>query len=83
MYTEIRKLYSWCKANGIPCTIEPLFDGFKICFIDNADVIQHQYSYGAKNGCVEPAGIDDEIDYTAVPLTEMEKILMKKYCKTA
>lgn len=83
MYDEIRRLRSWCVANGIPCTIEPLFDGFKICFADGADVIQHQYSYGAENGCVEPAGIDDEVDYSAVPLVEMEKILMKKYCKTS
>ena len=83
MYNEIRKLYSWCKANGIPCTIEPLCNGFKICFIDDADIVQHQYSYGAENGYVEPAGINDEVDYTAVSLTEIEKILMKKYCKTS
>ena len=83
MYNEIRKLYYWCRANGIPCTIEPLFDGFKICFADGADIIQHQYSYGAKNGCVESSGIDNKVDYSAIPLVEMEKILMKKYCKTS
>ena len=83
MYDEIKKLYYWCRANGILCTIEPLFDGFKLCFANGADIIQHQYSYGANNGCVEPAGIDDEVDYSAVPLIEMEKILMKKYCKTS
>ena len=82
MYNEIRKLYYWCRANGIPCTIEPLFDGFKLCFIDDADVVQHQYSYGGKNGYVEPAGIDEKVDYSMVSLTEIEKILMKKYCKT-
>lgn len=81
MYNEIRILYSWCKEKGISCTIEPLFDGFKICFADGADIVQHQFIYGAENGCVEPAGIDDEVDYSAVPLIEMEKILLKKYCK--
>lgn len=83
MYNEIRKLYYWCRANGIPYTIEPLFDGFKICFVDGADIVQHRISYGANNGCVESSGIDKKIDYSAVPLVEMEKILMKKYCKTS
>lgn len=82
MYNEIRKLYYWCKEKGIPCTMEPLLDGFQIRFIDDADIIQHRISYGANNGCVEPAGIDKKVDYSAVSLTEIQEILIKKYCKT-
>ena len=76
-YQEIIKIYQWCKEKGISCTMESLFDGYKICFPDGADIIQHQYSYRAADGYVEPAGL--EKSYEPVSMEEIKKILSKKY----
>ena len=34
MYKEIQELYKWCVEANIPCTIESLYDGYKIKFSD-------------------------------------------------
>ena len=80
-YQEIVKLYQWCKENGIICTMESLWDGFKITFIDGSDVVQHRYSYGSERGCVEPCGM--ERAYTAVDVATIKKILLKKFKQKA
>lgn len=79
MYQEIVKLYQWCKANLIECTLEPLWDGYKISFVDDSDVVQHSGSYGSSNGCVEPAGMERE--YTAVDIPTIKEILSKRFLK--
>ena len=76
-YQEIVNLYQWCKENGIICTIEPLFDGFKIAFVDSSDIVQHCFSYGSEQGCVEPGGM--ERAYTAVDVATIKEILLKKF----
>ena len=76
MYQEIVKLYQWCKENFISCTLEPLWDGYQIRFLDGSDVVQHSGSYGAKNGCVEPCGMSKA--YTAVDIPTIKEIISKK-----
>ena len=77
MYNEIIELYNYCKNYGVECTMQPLFDGFKLCLPDNGDFVQHSGSYGNNEGMVEPA-IGCDKDYTAVSLIEA-KILIQKY----
>ena len=77
LYQEIVSLYKWCQKQGIPCDIEQLFDGYKILFADGADVVQHSYSYRAREGYVEPAGM--EKSYEPVSIKEIKKIISKKY----
>ena len=77
MYQEIVKLYQWCKENFISCTLEPLWDGYQIRFLDGSDVVQHSGSYGAKNGCVEPCGMPKA--FTAVDISTIKKILSKRF----
>ena len=79
MYQEIVKLYQWCKENFISCTLEPLWDGYQIRFLDGSDVVQHSGSYGAKNGCVEPCGMPKA--YTAVDIPTIKEILSKRFLK--
>ena len=76
-YKEIQRLYFYCLKQGIQASLENLYDGYKICFPNGGDFVQHQYSYGAKNSCVEPA-IGSRLDYTAVPL-ENAKQLVKRH----
>lgn len=80
MYQEIVKLYHWCKANTIECTLTSLWDGYKISFKDGSDVVQHSGSYGSSNGCVEPAGMPRA--YTAVDIPTIKKILLTRFKKS-
>lgn len=77
MYQEIVKLYQWCKENLIECTLETLWDGYVIRFIDGSDVVQHSGSYGSKAGCVEPAGMPRA--YTAVDIPTIQEILLERF----
>lgn len=76
MYKEILELYEYCKKIGINATIEQLFDGYKITFPNGSDVIQHIYSYGAYDGCVEPA-INSKLDFTAVSLKNAKQLIKR------
>lgn len=76
-YKEIKELFEYCKEIGIDATLEPLYDGFKICFPNGSDFVQHKYSYGSHIGRVEPA-IGCRLDYTAVHL-DKAKTLVKDY----
>lgn len=67
-YNEIQELYRWCQQGNIPCTIAPLFDGWKITFADGADIVQHIGSYGGQKGCLEPCGFGEKYDYTPIAL---------------
>ena len=66
-YFEIWALYVFCRKLGIDAEIEPLFDGWRLLFPDGSDFIQHEFSYGSGEGCVEPA-IGCELDYSEVSL---------------
>lgn len=76
-YSEIFALYEFCKENGIECRIVPLYDGHKICFQNGSDFVQHEFSYCAAGGCVEPAIGDEECDYTPVLLEQAKKLVLK------
>ena len=68
-YKEILKLHSYCEKTGVECQLEKLFDGYILVFNNGDDFVQHQYSYGCENGCVEPS-IGSRLDYTAVPYSK-------------
>lgn len=74
-YKEILELYEHCKKNGIEVELEELYDGYAIRFKNGADFVQHKYSYDSNIGCVEPAAVDDEYDYTAVDLNTAKKLV--------
>ena len=76
-YEEILKLSKYCNKIGLNHTLEPLFDGYAIMFGRKWDIVQHRFSYGSSNGCVEPA-IGCRVDYSAVSLDSAKK-LVKRY----
>ena len=80
-YTEIQKLYEYCVNLGIETTIEPLFDGYIIRFEDGRDIVQHQYSYLALNGYVEPA-MGCNLDYHPVTLDTAKQIVHRAQGKS-
>lgn len=73
-YEEIQRLFAYCIKVGIAVKMIRLFDGYKICFPNGADFIQHEGSYGCDSGCVEPA-IGCRMDYTAVPLKNAKALV--------
>ena len=74
-YRSILKLKEYCDELGIECKLSTMFDGYRIDF-RNGDVIQHEYSYGADEGCVEFA-IGCKADYTAVTLKNAKAIIKR------
>ena len=75
-YQEIQLLAMyWRNDLKGECTLSRIWDGYQIRFPNGADVIQHQYSYGGQEGCVEFAGVDDEIDYSAIDFPTALNIL--------
>lgn len=79
-YKEILELYEYCKRLKIDARLEEMLYGYKICFKSGRDFVQHRYSYGSNNGCVEPAIGAAGFDYTAVDL-ETAKCLVKLHRK--
>lgn len=77
-YDEIVKLQSFCIGEGIACLLTPMFDGFILRFPNGADLVQHFGSYGSDRECVEPAGVDERYDYSAVSF-ELAKSLVLKH----
>lgn len=77
MYTEIVKLQWFCMERNVTCSLDPLFDGFKLSFPSGADFVQHFGSYGSDHGCLEPAGVDENYDYSAVSLTRAKKLILQ------
>ena len=77
-YDEIVRLQSFCVGEGIACSLTPLFDDFVLRFPSGADFVQHFGSYGSDRGCVEPAGVDERCNYSAVPL-ELAKSLVLEH----
>ena len=75
-YKEILGLYEFCREIGIDAELEYMFDGFKLCFPNGGDFVQHYASCGGENGYVEPA-IGCNRDYTAVMMS-MAKLLVRK-----
>lgn len=75
-YMEIIMLYEYCKKIGLRATLEELFDGHKIVFPNGGDFVQHQFSYGADCGCVEPA-IGSKADYKAVTLENAKRLVRR------
>lgn len=78
MYKEIQQLYEMCQNAHIPCIIKPLFDVYKLLFIDGADMVQHMGSYGHKNA-VEPAGFGCAYDYSAIGLRQGWELILQRY----
>ena len=78
-YKEIGQLYKYCTKIGIVCTMEKLYDGYKIFFPKSkGDFVQHRGSYGADYGRIEPA-IGCRLDYSAVSLKRAKALV--KYHK--
>lgn len=77
-YDEIIRLQSFCVGEGIACSLTPLFDGYILRFPSGADFVQHFGSYGSDRECVEPAGVDERYNYSAVPL-ELAKSLVLEH----
>ena len=75
-YPEIGKLFEYCQKIGVEATLEDMFDGYAIRFPSGYDFIQHNCSYGSKNGCVEPA-IGSKADYTAVTLKNAKRMVKR------
>ena len=78
MYEEIQELHKYCLEIGIEATLQPLFDGYKICFKSGGDIVQHKYSYRSDEGYVEPA-IGSRADYMGIPLKNAKALV--KYHK--
>lgn len=75
-YHEIQLLAMfWHNELKSECTLVRMYDGYQLRFPSGADVIQHQYSYGSQEGCVEFGGVDDDIDYSAIDFTTALNIL--------
>lgn len=75
-YKEIQLLAMfWHNDLKSEFTLSRMYDGYQLRFPNGADVVQHQYSYGSQEGCVEFAGVDDEIDYSAIDLNTAFNIL--------
>lgn len=71
-YAEIQKLYHYCLSLGIKVEFKELYDGYKIFFPNGGDFVQHQYSYGAEVGLIEPA-IRCKLDYSGISLEQAKK----------
>lgn len=69
MYKEIQMLYFYCLKHGIKAELAEFHDGYAIKFPNGGDFVQHRFSYGSHNGCVEPA-IGSRLDYSAVTLKQ-------------
>lgn len=76
MYSEILKLHEYCQKIGVESTLSDLFDGFALRFPDGSDFVQHRYSYGSRDGCVEPS-IGSKSDYTAVSLESAKRLVRR------
>lgn len=75
-YHEIQLLAMyWHNGLKSECELVRMYDGYQLRFPNGADVIQHQYSYGSQEGCVEFAGVDDDIDYSAIDFKTALNIL--------
>lgn len=75
-YIEIQLLAMfWHNDLKSECTLSKMYDGYQLRFPNGADVIQHRYSYGSQEGCVEFGGVDDDIDYSAIDFTTALNIL--------
>ena len=72
-YPEIVKLFEYCQQIGVDASLEKLFDGYAIRFPHGYDFVQHNYTYGSKNGCVEPA-IGCKYDYMPVDLESAKQL---------
>ena len=77
-HTEILKLNVYCNKIGVNTTVEKLYDGYTIRFNNGDGFVQHSWSYGHDEGCVEPA-IGCRLDYRAVTLKEAKRLI--KYHK--
>ena len=80
MYKEIIELHNYCRSLGIECSLEKLFDGYKLNLPKGGDIIQHQYSYGAHLGYLEPA-IGSKKDYSPITLKGAKTMVRKRYYK--
>lgn len=74
-YSEILELKRYCDKIGVEAKLLYLFDGYTIRFNNGADFIQHDGSYGHDAGYVEPAGFNDNDDYTAVSLSKAKTLV--------
>lgn len=76
-YAEIVRLQRFCIARNVTCSLSPIFDGFKLSFPSGADFVQHFGSYGSAHGCLEPAGVDENYDYSAVSLARAKMLILQ------
>ena len=73
-YGEILALYRYCVEVEMDARLERLHDGWAVRFPNGGDFAQHDGTYGAHDGFVEPA-IGCESDYSPVSLREAEKLI--------
>ena len=75
-YQEIQLLAMyWRNDLKGECELSKCWDGYKILFPNGADAVQHEHSYGSDVGCVEFAGVDEDIDYSAIDFPTALNIL--------
>ena len=79
-YVEILKLATYCADKGIDCTLEPLFDGWAIRFPNGHDFAQHNGTFKADQGFVEP-NIDCGKDFEPVTLKEAKALVDENLVK--
>lgn len=76
-YPEILELKRYCDKIGVDAKLQYLFDGYIIRFNNGSDFIQHNGSYGNNAGYVEPAGFNDNDDYTAISPSKAKTLVRK------
>jgi hypothetical protein len=76
-YPQIIELAAYWQINlGGSGELSRAYDGYKYKFPSGADVIQHQYSYGCDEECVEFAGLPIEgLNYVAIPIEEAKELV--------
>ena len=67
MYEEIKRLREYCDKIGIYTLLLNHGDGYILRFV-KGDAVQHRYSYGCDDGCVEFGYTGSRIDYKATTL---------------
>lgn len=76
-YKEIIELFNYCKGIGVEVEFGYILDGYKLVFKNTDDVIQHYFSYGSFDGCVEFSCFDDDFSYRAISLEDAKQFVLK------
>lgn len=75
---NIVKLHDYCSKIGLNHEFYEYLDGFKIKFANGDDCVQHKYSYGNSENCIEFAcNFSSRISYKATSLQNAKRFVHK------